>query len=154
MKSQSKAKSHITCSVVQNIIEYDTLRNYSLKWNILNQFNLMVIDWEHYIARAATTWIATYFGYQQTNANSYCFITICSKLLYKFIECRTYLLHWGIFYYLHLANRYVVMLVLLDLTAAFDTIDHKILLKRLKTMWYQWNSAQVVSIIFEREHKL
>lgn len=36
-------------------------------------------------------------------------------------------------------NGHVTLVLLLDLSAAFDTIDHDILLRRLQSAWRQWS---------------
>ena len=45
-----------------------------------------------------------------------------------------------------LDNGDVSLLTLLDLSAAFDTIDHNMLLQRLEYLWNIWYTSQLVQI--------
>ena len=59
------------------------------------------------------------FGFQASNSTEHAVIQLISQILNAFNE-----------------NKYTLG-ILIDLSKAFDTVDHNILLKKIRYVWYQ-----------------
>ena len=51
-----------------------------------------------------------------------------------------------------LGKGHVALLGLLDLSAAFDTVDHDVLLKRLGLIWCVWYTSQMEEVAYCRSY--